>query len=140
MRPDKVTLLAVAATLAIYRAGTATRDIPVWRMISASLDDLRARAERLKADVAGVGRRSVEIADVESTVGGGSLPGQTLPSVGLRLTGRGADALLARLRGGSPAIVGRIDQGAVILDLRTVDERDDGSLRAGLERALRATG
>ncbi len=120
MRPDKATLAAVAATLLLYRAGTATRDIPVWRMIAAPEDDLRRRAERLAAATA------TEALPTRSTVGGGTLPGETLPSWGVAIDGRSPDRLLARLRTGEPAIVGRIEDGRVVLDLRTVPvEADD---------------
>ena len=61
-----------------------------------------------------------EVIATEATVGGGSLPGETLPSFGVALGGRSADRMLAALRRGSPSIVGRIEGGRVILDLRTV--------------------
>ncbi len=75
------TLAAVAATLGLYRAGLAVREIPVWRTIAARAEDLRARAEALLArlDDPGDGVRVVALA---STVGGGALPGETLPSWG----------------------------------------------------------
>ena len=71
MRPDKVVLAAVAATLALYRAGVATRDIPVWRQISASVEALALGPRRSSR------RRSTarSVAAVEATIGGGSLPG-----------------------------------------------------------------
>ena len=73
MRPDKATLAAVAATLGLYRAGRAEAEIPVWRMIAASIDGLRSRAEA----VAGRDRRPVPRSSRrEATVGGGSLPGR----------------------------------------------------------------
>ena len=97
MRPDKVTLAAVAATLALYRAGRAETEIPVWQMIAASLDELRARASVLARIV---GDRA-EVVATEATVGGGSLPGETLPSFGIALGGRSADRILAALRRGA---------------------------------------
>ena len=63
----------------------------------------------------------VELRPTRATVGGGSLPGETLPSVALAIPGRGAAALLDRLRRGDPAVVGRVEDGAVLLDLRSVD-------------------
>ncbi len=121
MRPDKVTLAAVAATLGLYRAGRAATEIPVWRMIAASQDELRARAEAIAGGVGG----SVRAVATEATVGGGSLPGELLPSFGLAIEGRSASRTLAALRHASPAVIGRIEGGRVILDLRTVDpERD----------------
>jgi len=137
MRPDKVTLAAVAATLAIYRAGTATRDIPVWRMIAMPADAIRARAEDLCRRL-GTLRLPAMPVPLESTVGGGSLPDAVLPSWGVALSDRRADRLLGRLRAASPPIVGRIEADAVVLDLRTVDERwdGDGPLAGTIARAL----
>jgi L-seryl-tRNA(Ser) seleniumtransferase len=132
MRPDKVTLAGVAATLALYRAGRAEAEIPVWRMIAAAPAELRTRASAL-AQV--VGDRA-EVVATEATVGGGSLPGETLPSFGIALAGGSADRLLAALRRGSPPVVGRIEAGRVILDLRTVDPGLDRELSAAILAAV----
>jgi L-seryl-tRNA(Ser) seleniumtransferase len=131
MRPDKVILAAVAATLALYRAGVATREIPVWRQIAAPVGELDARAARVVGLVAGA-----RVAEVRATVGGGSLPGETLPSRAVAIDGASPDRLLARLRAGTPAVVGRIEDGVVLLDLRTVDPADDEALAAALADAL----
>jgi L-seryl-tRNA(Ser) seleniumtransferase len=128
MRPDKVILAAVAATLALYRAGRAEVEIPVWRMIAASSETLRARASML-AKVLG---DRAQVVATEATVGGGSLPGETLPSFGMALAGRSADRTLAALRRGSPSVVGRIEGGRVILDLRTVDPGRDRELATAI--------
>jgi L-seryl-tRNA(Ser) seleniumtransferase len=132
MRPDKVTLAAVAATLALYRAGRAETEIPVWQMIAASPDGLRARASALARSV---GERA-DVVATQATVGGGSLPGETLPSFGVALAGRSADRMLSALRRGSPSVVGRIEGGRVILDLRTVDPGLDGELSVALLAAV----
>ncbi len=131
MRPDKVTLAAMAATLGLYRSGRAEAEIPVWRMIAAAPDAIRERAESLAKRLAG----AVEVISTEATVGGGSLPGETLPSFGLALRGGSADRTLAALRQGSPAVVGRIEGGRVILDLRTVDPGRDAELEAAISAA-----
>jgi L-seryl-tRNA(Ser) seleniumtransferase len=134
MRPDKVTMAAVALTLGRYRAGRATIDIPVWRMIAAPLEDLRTRAAALVARLAG----AAEIVDLRSTVGGGSLPGETLPSVGLAITGGGSAARrMASLRRGDPVVIGRIEDGRVVLDLRTVDPAHDDVLATAIVAATR---
>jgi L-seryl-tRNA(Ser) seleniumtransferase len=124
MRPDKVTLAGVALTLGLYRAGRAAIDVPVWRMISMPLDALRVRATAI-ADA--LGSRAA-IAELRSTVGGGSLPGETLPSIGLALDGGPATTLLAALRRGDPPVIGRIEDRRVVLDLRTVDPASDPAL------------
>jgi L-seryl-tRNA(Ser) seleniumtransferase len=135
MRPDKATLAGVAATLGLYRAGLATREIPVWRMIATPAEGLRARAEDLAARI--VGAAAVPLV---ATVGGGSLPGETLPSFGLGLAARPAERLLAALRAGEPAVVGRIEDGRVVLDLRTVEPAADEELGVAVGRALAAAG
>jgi L-seryl-tRNA(Ser) seleniumtransferase len=132
MRPDKVTMAGVALTLGLYRAGRATTDIPVWQMIATTPDALRERAERLRARVGD----AVEVVDLRSTVGGGSLPGETLPSVGLRLGGPSAVRVLAALRQEDPPVIGRIEDGRVVLDLRTVEPQSDDALAPTIERVL----
>ena len=71
---------------------------------------------------------------------GGSLPGATLESVGLVVIGPGPDALASRLRTGEPAVVGRVESGAVLLDLRTIEPSDDAALGQALVRALAPDG
>jgi L-seryl-tRNA(Ser) seleniumtransferase len=132
MRPDKMTLAAIAATLGLYRAGLAEVEIPVWRMIAASMSALRTRAEAARAAVG----NGLDIVETESTVGGGSLPGETLPSIGLAIDVRSPDRLLERLRLGEPAVIGRVEKDRVILDLRTVAPEDDGALASALRAAL----
>ncbi len=135
MRPDKVTLAAVAATLGLYRAGVAIDRIPVWRMLALSADQVRGRAD---AVASAVGPEAAVI-EVRSTVGGGSLPGETLPSAAVSLAGtaeRSAVTLVARLRAGEPAVVGRIEEDRVVLDLRTVEPDADAALATAIRSAL----
>jgi L-seryl-tRNA(Ser) seleniumtransferase len=132
MRPDKVMLAAIAATLALYRAGVAAREVPVWRQLSAPVEELAARAAAV-ADAVG---SPATVVAVEATVGGGSLPGQVLPSRAVRLASGAPDRLLARLRTGDPAVIGRIEAGAVVLDLRSVEPADDAPLVAAIAAAL----
>ncbi len=132
MRPDKATLVAVAATLGLYRAGR-WAEIPLWRMIGAEPDGLRQRAEAVAAPL-GDGR--ARVIEVRSTVGGGSLPGETLPSWAIAIDSRSASRLLAALRRGTPSVVARIESGAVVADLRTVDPRQDGDLGRAIEAAI----
>jgi L-seryl-tRNA(Ser) seleniumtransferase len=134
MRPDKATLAAVAATLGLYRAGVATREIPVWRQIATSVDVLRRRATLLAERVG----PAAAVTETLATVGGGSLPGETLRSVAIALEARSADALLRRLRIGDPAVVGRIEDGCVLLDLRTVDPEQDDDLATAVAAAVAA--
>ena len=139
MRPDKVTLAALAATLGIYRAGRAVEEIPVWRMIAEPLDGLRASADAIAA---AIGDPGVQAVDSEATVGGGSLPDEVVPSAAIRIDGPGIspDRLMAALRAGRPPIVGRIMGDAVLLDLRTVDPSDRAALGPALRAALARSG
>ncbi|HYU48575.1 MAG TPA: L-seryl-tRNA(Sec) selenium transferase [Candidatus Limnocylindria bacterium] len=141
MRPDKVTLAALAATLGLYRAGRALAEIPVWRMIARPAEELRRRALRLLAEpgLAALGAAGGQVVETRATVGGGSLPGETLPSYGLSIRSPdiSADRLMARLRSGDPPVIGRVVDGAVLLDLRTVDPADDGLLGAAVLAASR---
>ena len=136
MRPDKATLAGVAATLGLYRAGRAVESIPVWSMIAMPAAAIRVRAEAVGAALGD--SPDVRVVPVESTVGGGSLPGETLPSFAMALRARSVTRLLTALRRGDPAVIGRIAEGRVILDLRTVDPGDDGHLAAAIEAACEA--
>ncbi len=139
VRPEKVTLAALATTLGLYRAGRATSEVPVWRMIALSPDALRGRAATIVNGLPQAMRGRVAVASMTSAVGGGSLPGETLESVGLVVGGSGPAALAARLRAGEPAVIGRVEGGALQLDLRTVDPADDDALTGALARALAAS-
>jgi L-seryl-tRNA(Ser) seleniumtransferase len=138
MRPDKTTLAGVAATLGLYRAGRAIEAIPVWTMLAMSAAAIRTRAEALAAALGGPPLAGVVA--VESTVGGGSMPGETLPSFGVALRGGSATRTLAALRAGSPVVVGRILDDRVVLDLRTVNVVDDERLAAAVRAAIEVPG
>lgn len=122
MRPDKAILSAVAATLGLYRAGVAATEIPVWQQISISPEQLRERAGWVAQMCAPffAAAAGPEVIELESPIGGGSLPGQTVPSFGVRVPFRGAMSSAAALRGGDPTILPRIADDAVVFDLRTV--------------------
>lgn len=140
MRPDKTILAAVAATLALYRGGRAMTEIPVWRMLATPLAELCERAGALAGRLP---NGAAEAVSLEATVGGGSAPGQTIPSAGLQLAGRslpGSSALLARLRTAEPSVIGRIEKGRVLLDLRTVDPADDEVLADVVAKAIADAG
>jgi len=128
VRPDKAILAGVAATLALYRAGRAVAEIPVWRQIACPPEDLRARAERLVAGVPPTAGIDVAVVEVASVAGGGSLPGQTLPSWGVALRVPSPDRTARALRAGPERILARIADGAVVLDLRTVQPSDDAAI------------
>ena len=124
----------VAATLALYRAGVATRDIPVWRQISRrSMVCMPAPKRSWRR--AG----SVQVVETEATVGGGSLPGQLLPSRGRLSAGRRPDALLARLPPGRRPSSGESST-AMWSSTRASVERGDDEALAGARAALAGDG
>ncbi len=124
VRADKLTLGSLQAVALAYLDRDGTR-IPLWRMATASLDELTARAERLAAGLDGA-----KVVDSEAVAGGGSLPGLTIPSVAVALDRPAPGELLAALR--RRDVVARIEHDAVLCDLRTVDPADDDRLRAAL--------
>ncbi len=127
IRADKLCLAGLSATLEHYRRGEALDQIPVWRMIGTSPDALRARAESWAAEVGG------DVIPSESTVGGGSLPGETLPTWALSPRVEGPNAAAARLRAHQPPVIARVAQDRLLLDPRTVLPEQDADLLAALK-------
>jgi len=119
LRSDKLCLAGLQATLLAYLMDKATEQIPVWRMISMGLDEIerRARQWRQALQEAGV---EAEVVDGQSTVGGGSLPGETLPTKLVALEVVHPDQLAAALRAADPPVIVRIEEDQVVLDPRTV--------------------
>jgi L-seryl-tRNA(Ser) seleniumtransferase len=131
LRPDKLTLAALEATLRLYRdPESVARNVPALAMLAAPLAEIAARADRLLALLPGG-----EVVAGTSLVGGGSLPAVELPSRLLALDGP-AEALAARLRRGDPAVMARIAGGRLLLDLRTVAEAEVPMLAAAIRGAL----
>jgi L-seryl-tRNA(Ser) seleniumtransferase len=121
LRPDKLTVAALCATLALYRDGR-EREIPLVAMLSASADELRARAEHL-AEVLGAAGVAVAVEACRSTVGGGAMPLAELPSWAVTVSGR-ADDVDARLRGAGVPVIARVEDAKVWLDLRTIADAE----------------
>ena len=96
VRPDKLTYAGLTATLGSYVRGAATKEIPVWQMIAQPLVTLAERAERWQTALEAQGV-ACRVIDGFSTVGGGSLPGQTMPTKLLMLDGINPEAVAARL-------------------------------------------
>jgi L-seryl-tRNA(Ser) seleniumtransferase len=134
LRVDKMTYAALEATLLEYAAGRADRTVPARRMLAMSADDIRARAERLAAELNALPRWRAELLEGRSAVGGGSAPGSELPTVLVSIDrpGESADAVATRIRQARPPIIARIEDGRVLLDLRTVAEAEDSVLAAAL--------
>ena len=136
VRIDKGSLAALNATLLHYLKDEAASKIPIWEMISRSPEFLAQRAESWRLAIDG----PTSVVPGESTVGGGSLPGETLPTSLLSIDATempgGASALAANLRRGTPPIVGRIDAERVLLDPRTVPQDLDDVMVRGIFHAL----
>jgi L-seryl-tRNA(Ser) seleniumtransferase len=138
-RLDKMTLAALETTLRIYQnEDTALRDIPVLRMLAIPLDDLRRRAEGLAARLRTVNGLSVETSQDLAYVGGGSLPDQPMKTWVLEVEASGpSDSELAlRLRTGTPAVMGRLRDGKLVLDVRTIFPEQEEALLEALQRAI----
>jgi L-seryl-tRNA(Ser) seleniumtransferase len=136
LRADKLIYAALEATLLAY----VRKDhdaVPTLRMMRLSKDAIGKRAEGLAARVAAP-RLKVEIVDGESLIGGGAAPSSVLPTRLLALTceGLSADELGARLRGAEPPIIARVEEGRVLLDLRTVFPEQDPGVVAALGRIV----
>jgi L-seryl-tRNA(Ser) seleniumtransferase len=140
-RLDKMTLAALEATLRLYRdPASALRTVPALRMLTTPLSELRRRcvafAERLRA----IPRLTVGVREDESFVGGGTLPDVRVPTAVLALGCEGVSEteFAARLRTGVPAVVGRVQDERVLLDLRCVFERQEDELLEAIKQAAAA--
>lgn len=131
LRADKLCLAALSATLLHYLKDEAEREIPVWQMITTTPEELKARTTHWK-NILQFG----EVIPGESTVGGGSLPGETLPTFLLALSVSHPDRFLKRLREVKPPIIARILDNRVVLDPRTITPDQEGALLVGLQNAL----
>jgi L-seryl-tRNA(Ser) seleniumtransferase len=132
LRVDKLTLAALAATLRLYRQPqTARREIPLLQLLDTSADNLKHRAGRIAPQMAACAAiKSAEAVSDVTYLGGGSFPNQQLPTwcVALEATMRSADRLATALRTGTPAVVGRVREDRLYLDLRSVFPRQDQQL------------
>lgn len=132
LRVDKLTYAALEATLLAY----VKRDhdvIPTLRMMRLTKEEIGKRAEALAASIH-LTKLTIDLMDGESVIGGGAAPSSVLPTRLLAVTceGLGADELAARLRASDPPIIARVEEGRVILDLRTVLPQQDEAVQAAL--------
>jgi L-seryl-tRNA(Ser) seleniumtransferase len=124
LRVDKLTLAALEATLRGPRP-------PVRAMLEVDVEDLRTRASALAADLVAAGVKA-EAVDCEAQVGGGGAPGVGLPSAGVALPADAAPAL----RAGADPVVGRVEKGRCVLDLRSVVPAEDARLFVAVRAVL----
>jgi L-seryl-tRNA(Ser) seleniumtransferase len=130
LRLDKLSLAALEATLRAHRDGG---EIPVLAMLGAEPESLRARAERMAAAIGS----AASVVDATARVGGGALPLLELPgpAVAVVAAGTSADELAARLRAGEPPVLGRIEDGRLLLDPRTLTDDEADAAAAVVARA-----
>jgi L-seryl-tRNA(Ser) seleniumtransferase len=131
VRADKVALAGITATLLHYLKDEAEREIPIWGMISMKREQVRARAEAWR-DALGQG----EVVESESTVGGGSLPGESMKTWVLALDVKSPDKFMARLRTSNPPVIARTENDCVLLDPRTVLPEQEHDLLRVLQENL----
>jgi len=134
MRVDKLTLSALEATLRLYLdPKRALSDIPVLAMLTESVEQIESRANGVAAAVRRRGV-SVDVVPSVASVGGGAFPTAQIPSVALAIK-ETADFLEQRLRHGDPAVIGRLAEGQLVLDLRSVMPHEDAVLTAAIVKA-----
>ncbi|MBL8865963.1 MAG: L-seryl-tRNA(Sec) selenium transferase [Planctomycetia bacterium] len=141
VRLDKMALAALEATLALYRDPVrALSEVPVLRMMTTPIQVLRHRCERLAERIRVLdGIAALEVFDDTAFVGGGSLPDQAIPTVILAASAKafGEDEFARRLRVGEPAVLARIRNGRVLVDLRTVFPAQEDALVSAIQTAVR---
>jgi L-seryl-tRNA(Ser) seleniumtransferase len=142
LRVDKLTYAALEATLLAY----IRRDhdsVPVLRMMRLSKDEISHRAEAIISQVTSAEAHApaltIELVDGESVIGGGAAPSAVLPTRLIALTHRelSADELSNRLRASTPPVIARVEEGRVVIDLRTVFPGQDANLAAALASLTR---
>lgn len=132
LRIDKLSLAALTATILHYLRNEATDQIPVWKMISQPESVIRERASQLQSKIP----HYSSIIEGGSPIGGGSLPGETLPTWLLAIDGN-AEKVSSLLRQGNPPIITRIENGKVVVDLRTVTGTEEPILEKSLLSVLK---
>jgi L-seryl-tRNA(Ser) seleniumtransferase len=131
VRADKTCLAGLTATLLHYLKDEFEREVPIWRMVAAPLDEVKGRAEAWQRALG-----SGEVVPGQATVGGGSLPGQTFPTWLLALNVKSTEKFLARLRRAAPPIIARTENNRVLLDPRTVLAEQEPQLLTTLTSLL----
>jgi L-seryl-tRNA(Ser) seleniumtransferase len=130
MRVDKMTVAALEIVLGMHARGETAR-LPVWRALEQPLAAIRARAAALADGLPGA-----SVIKADSVAGGGSLPGYSVPSHAVKLKFQRPEDLAARLRTGNPPVFCRVEDHALLFDLRTVDPDDDPRLARAVLYAL----
>jgi L-seryl-tRNA(Ser) seleniumtransferase len=133
IRIDKVRMAGLVVTLRHYIKGEAEAKIPIWRMISAPLMEIERRSYKWQQSLGS----EASVIEGESMVGGGSLPGGTLPTRLVAIKPSGKVKLLAdRLRSSEPIVIGRVENDLLLLDPRTVLPEEDDVLIGRVRDAI----
>jgi L-seryl-tRNA(Ser) seleniumtransferase len=132
LRADKTCLAGLTATLMHYLLDQTEREVPIYRMLSLTSKQVKGRAEAWSQEL---GRG--EVIPGESTVGGGSLPGESMPTFLFGLEVRSPEKFMKRLRMQNPPIIARTENNMIVFDPRTVLPEQEGALLVGLKNALR---
>jgi L-seryl-tRNA(Ser) seleniumtransferase len=136
LRADKLCLAALEATLNSYLEGTAEEDLPTLRMIRTPLSEIEQRARQLADALKNyVPDLQVDVAPSVARSGGGTLPTYEIPSFAVRLGGTDAEALAEGLRSGDPPVVGRVREGKLWLDARTLLPGDEEAVIGAVRQA-----
>ncbi|MFW6135658.1 MAG: aminotransferase class V-fold PLP-dependent enzyme, partial [Chloroflexota bacterium] len=135
LRPDKLCLTGLQETLLHYLREEAIEKVPVWRMIAMPLHTIADRAAMWRQALSQSGV-AAEVVAGRSTIGGGSLPGETLPTSLLSLPAEHPDQLARLLRDADPPVIGRIEDDRLVLDPRTVLPEDEQTLLENVVTAV----
>ena len=136
LRADKLCLAALEATLSAYLEGTAHEELPTLGMFHAPVEELREKAERLARDLTRISPSlQIDAAPSVARSGGGTLPVYEIPSLAVRIGGANADALAARMRTADPPVVGRVSEGRLWLDVRTLLPGDEEAIVSAVKEA-----
>jgi L-seryl-tRNA(Ser) seleniumtransferase len=126
LRADKLCLAALEATLNAYLEGMAQSELPTLGMLHAPVQEIEQRARQLAGELArAASDLEVDVASSVARSGGGTLPTHEIPSFAVRLGGADAEVLAERLRGAEPPVVGRVHEGRLWLDVRTLLSGDE---------------
>jgi L-seryl-tRNA(Ser) seleniumtransferase len=137
-----MTLAALDATLRLYlNEEQALREVPVLRLLGTPSEELEQRARALASRLEGVPGLTLRVRPDTAYVGGGSLPDQAMKTwvVEVQPAGLSDEQLAYRLRTGTPAVVGRLSEGKLLLDVRTIFPEQEGLLAEAIQKAMHSS-
>ena len=129
LRADKLCLAALEATLTAYLEGIAREELPTLKMLHAPAEKIKEKADQLAERLTRISPDlKVDVIPSIARSGGGTLPLHEMPSFAVRLRAEDADALAKKLRSADPPVVGRVSEGRLWLDVRTLLDGDEQAL------------